>query len=282
MFKPAVRSKLKARMAIDGPTGSGKTYTALTAATAFANGGKIAVIDTERGSASLYSDIFKFDVAELDYYDPLTYVEAIKAAESSYYEVLMIDSLSHAWDGEGGALDQVDQNSARNRGNSYTAWRTVTPKHRKLVDSILRAKCHVITTMRSKMEYVMETDSNGKTSIRKVGLAPIQRAGMEYEFTWVLDMDYEHTAVVSKSRAALLADKVVNKPGVDFFEEFYEWLVIGKEPERTKEDLLAFGEDLGLTGQDIATALHEAGLEWNPSRWVLMTDTIAQFAEKAS
>jgi len=282
MFKPAVRSKLKARMAIDGPTGSGKTYTALTAATAFANGGKIAVIDTERGSASLYSDIFKFDVAELDYFDPLTYVEAIKAAEKAEYDVLVIDSLSHAWDGEGGALDQVDQNSARNRGNSYTAWRTVTPKHRKLVDSILRAKCHVITTMRSKMEYVMEADSSGKTSIRKVGLAPIQRAGMEYEFTWVLDIDYEHTAVVSKSRADLLADKVANKPGVDFFEEFYDWLVIGKEPERTKEDLLAFGEDLGLTGQDIATALKEAGVEWDPARWVLMTDTIAQFAEKVS
>ena len=103
-FRPAVRAKVKARMAIDGPSGSGKTYTALTAASAFSPAGRIAVIDTERGSASLYSDIFTFEVLELDYFDPINYVMAIQAAEDAGYEVIVIDSLSHAWEGEGGRL----------------------------------------------------------------------------------------------------------------------------------------------------------------------------------
>ena len=283
-FKPAVRTKLKARMAIDGPTGSGKTFTGLTAATAFAPTGKIAVIDTERGSASLYSDIFKFDVLELDYYDPLTYVEAIKSAEGYGYEVILIDSLSHAWEGEGGALDQVDQNAAKLRGNSYAAWRTVTPKHRKLVDTMLRSSAHVIATMRSKMEYVQEKDNDGKTQIRKIGLAPVQRSGMEYEFTWVIDIDTDHTAVVSKSRAADLADKVQNKPDVEWFKQFYDWLVKGVEPPRTKQELIDFATSIGLGMEDIPNALQAAGLEWNPDpgMWADLTNAVTVYSENGA
>jgi hypothetical protein len=280
-FQKAVKTKVKARMAIDGPTGAGKTYTALVAATAFANGGKIAVIDTERGSASLYADIFEFDVLELDYYDPLKYVEAIKLAEQAGYSVLVIDSLSHAWEGEGGALDQVDQNAAKMRGNSYAAWRTVTPKHRKLVDTILQVNMHVITTMRSKMEYSMEKDNQGKSAIRKVGLAPVQRSGIEYEFTWVVDMDYDHNAVVSKSRAADLADLIKNKPDTHWFSQFYGWLVEGKEPEKTKKDLIEFGASIGLEPKDIAEALKSSGIEWNPSpeAWPEITNAVTEYAE---
>lgn len=281
-FRKAVRTKLKARMTIDGPSGAGKTYTSLIAASVFAGlDGQIAVIDTERSSASLYADQFSFDVLELDHFDPLHYVEAIQAAQQSGYDVLIVDSLSHAWEGEGGALDQVDKNAARLKGNSFAAWRTVTPKHRKLVDTMLQSNMHIIATMRSKMEYMIEQDKQGKTQIQKVGLAPVQRSGIEYEFTWVIDMDTDHNAVVSKSRAATLADLVENKPGKTFFQQFYDWLVLGEEPPKTKQDLIEFGATIGLGPEDIAQALAEANLQFDPdpSYWAELTNAVAAFTE---
>ena len=224
-FQKATRKRAKARLAIDGPSGSGKTYTALVAATALAQDGKIAVIDTERGSASLYSDTFSFDVLELDTFSPKLYTEAIQAAEDAGYSVVIIDSLSHAWEGEGGAIDMVDAAAARSKsGNSYTAWRDVTPIHRRMVDAMLQSKCHVIATMRSKTEYAMETNANGKQIPRKIGMAPIQRQGMEYEFTVVADMDLENNMVITKTRFSPWAGVVQNKPNVSFFREFSEWL----------------------------------------------------------
>ncbi len=229
-FQKASKKKSKLRLAIDGPSGSGKTYTSLVAATAIANGGKIAVIDTERGSASLYSDKYDFDVLELTTFSPQLYIDAITAAERAGYSVIVIDSLSHAWEGEGGALEMVDQAAARVQGNSYVAWKNVTPLQRKLVDAMLQSPCHVIATMRSKMDYTQEKDERGKTVIRKVGLAPIQRQGMEYEFTIVGDMDIDHNLVVSKSRCEIVADAVVRKPDAKFFTKILDWLNSGAEP----------------------------------------------------
>lgn len=241
-FVKAEKKQAKLRLAIDGPSGSGKTYTALIAATALARGGKIAVIDTERGSASLYADQFEFDVAELNTFSPQNYIDAIDMAEKAGYAVVVIDSLSHAWEGEGGALDMVDAATARSQSkNSYFAWRDVTPLHRKLVDAMLQSKCHIIATMRSKTEYVIEeVERNGKkTQIpRKVGTAPIQRAGMEYEFTIVGDMDLDHRLVISKSRMASLADDVVVKPDAKWFGQIVDWLNSGapaSEPQRTPD-----------------------------------------------
>ena len=227
-FKKATKKQVKARIAIAGPSGSGKTYTGLVAATALAQGGQIAVIDTERGSASLYSDYFDFDVLELEPpFSPQVYKQAIKAAENAGYGVILIDSLSHAWEGEGGALDLADEATARQRTpNSYTAWREVTPLHREMVDAMLQSKAHIVATMRSKTEYAIE-NTNGKTNIRKVGMAPIQRAGMEYEFTVVGDMDVDNKIVISKSRFAPLQGKVQAKPDVNFFKPFVDWLNSG-------------------------------------------------------
>lgn len=244
--KKATKTQLKARLAIDGPSGSGKTYTALVAATALAGeSGRIVVIDTERGSAKLYADKFNFDVVELPVdhrgFSPVVYVEAIKAMEAAGYNVIVIDSLSHAWEGEGGALEQVDQAAAKIRGNSYAAWRSVTPMHNKLVDSQLQSSAHIVATMRSKMDYIQEEKGGSKT-IRKVGMAPIQRAGMEYEYTMVIDMDVDHKAIVSKSRCDKLADLVVTKPDVKFFQMFVDWLNDGVEapayvPEPAKPEV---------------------------------------------
>lgn len=253
MFKQATRKQAKARVAIDGPAGSGKTYTSLLAATVLANGGKIAVIDTERGSASLYADEFAFDVVELENFNPRNYINAIDAAEEAGYAVIVIDSLSHAWEGEGGILDMHDAATKRQKTeNSYTAWKDVTPVHREFVDRILQSKAHVIATMRSKMEYSQEKNGDGKTIIRKIGLAPVQRAGTEYEFTVVCDMDVDHSLAVSKSRCKPLADKVVSHPDAKFFGILNNWLNSGvEEKPMTREEAQAVVTPKGTRFSDL-------------------------------
>jgi hypothetical protein len=235
MFQKATKKQARLRMALIGPSGSGKTYTSLRIASRL--GKKIAVIDTEKGSASKYSDQFGFDVLELETFGPQRYIDAIKAAGDAGYEVLVIDSLSHAWNGKGGALELVDQATARSKsGNSYTAWRDVTPLHNDLIDAILRAKCHVIATMRVKTEYVIEKDEKtGKSTPRKVGLAPVQRDGMEYEFDVVGDMDNAQL-VITKTRCPAIAKAVVNEPGSEFADTLKAWLTDGVEaPEPMRE-----------------------------------------------
>lgn len=230
-FTKATKKRAKARIALDGPSGSGKTFSALIAATVLADGGRIAVIDTEHGSASLYSDRFDFDVLELNTFSPQNYINAIKAAERAGYSVIVIDSLSHAWEGEGGALEMVDSAAAKSQSkNTYFAWRDVTPLHRKFVDAMLQSPCHIVGTMRSKTEYIIETTNQGKQVPRKIGMAPIQRAGMEYEFTVVGDLDLDHRIVISKSRCDLLTDKVEVRPGEGFWRVFYDWLNSGEAP----------------------------------------------------
>jgi len=234
-FIQATKHQSKLRLAIIGPSGSGKTYSALGIATGLANGGKIAVVDTERGSASLYADQFKFDVLTLDTFSPLNYVEAIEEAEKAGYAVIVIDSLSHAWASKGGALEMVNQETARSQSkNSYTAWRNVTPIQDKMIDAIVGCKVHIICTMRSKMEYVIEKDEKGKTTVRKVGLQPIQREGLDYEFTLCGDMDQDHKLIISKSRCPAFADAVIDKPGKQFAEGLLAWLNDGA-PEKVEQ-----------------------------------------------
>jgi hypothetical protein len=232
MFKTASRNQSKLRMTIDGPAGSGKTYTALRFAHVLANGGKIAFIDTERGSASKYVGEapddgipWQFDVVNLTNFSPDRYTELIELAGKSGYSVLVIDSLSHAWEGVGGALEIKDKASAAGKNNDYTAWRKVTPLHNRMVDAILQSPCHIITTMRSRMDYVQDVNEFGKvTGIRKIGMAPIQRPGMEYEMDIVCDMDWSHIMTVSKSRCSAVADMKVEKPGPAFMTKVTEWL----------------------------------------------------------
>ena len=231
-FKKAQRSQRKARIGLIGPSGSGKTYTALTLAAGLAGpGGRIAVIDTENNSAALYADEFEFDVLNLDTFSPEVYVQAIRAAEAAGYDVLIIDSLSHAWVGKEGALEQVDKAARRYQGNTYAAWRDVTPMHNALVDAMVRCKCHLIVTMRAKTEYVVEKDEKGKSIPRKVGMAPIQRDGLEYEFDIVADMDIDNNLIVSKTRYKPLTGAVISKPKSDLGREILAWLESGAPME---------------------------------------------------
>lgn len=229
-FQKASRSQLKARVALEGPTGAGKTWTALEWATVLADGGTIAVVDTERGSASLYSDRFDFDVLTwAPPYDPGKLADLLKTAAGHGYAVVLIDSLSHFWEGEGGTLDMVDAAASRSGGNQFAGWKVGTPALRHLVDTMLGLDAHLIATMRSKMEYVLDENDRGKKVPRKVGMAPVMRAGVEYEFTLVGDLDLEHRLTITKSRCDLLADQVV-QPGraAEAAEQFMAWLGQGE------------------------------------------------------
>lgn len=240
-FQRAERKRAKARIAFCGPSGSGKTKSALLMAMGM--GGRIAVIDTERRSAELYSDLCEYDVAPIeDNFDPANYIKLLHEAEKEGYDIIIIDSLSHAWEGSGGILDKHDKASAADRsGNSFTAWRKITPQHNALVDAILQSPCHIIATMRTKTEYNMveETSANGRktTKPQKVGLKPIQREGLDYEFTTVFDVSIEgHVATASKDRTELFdgnPDKISAKHG----EMLMNWLNSGASvPQKNQEE----------------------------------------------
>lgn len=252
----AVKEKLKARVAIDGPTGSGKTWTALQWAMILAGIdpetgallNPVGLIDTENRSAAYYAPTpgvepkrlhpwdppyTFFHLPKRPPYDPMELAQMIEVAHAELGDdgVLVVDSLTHYWNGEGGTLDAVDKAAAKFGGNSYAGWKEGTPLQRHLLDTIIHAPFHVICTMRSKMDYLqVETEKGGRTrtEYRKVGMAPEQRSGVEYEFTIVADMDLDHRLVVSKSRCDVIADVVAEKGrSAEVAVAFKEWLGTG-------------------------------------------------------
>jgi hypothetical protein len=226
-IRKATRRKAKLRLALIGPSGSGKTMSALKLA--FGIGGKVGIIDTENGSADLYANLGDYDVITLEKpYTVSKYREAITAFEGAGYDTIIVDSLSHAWAGAGGLLDKQGQIANRPGTNSYAAWREVTPDHNALVEALLSSRCHIIVTMRVKTEYVLETNDRGKQVPRKVGLAPVQRDGVEYEFTVVMDIDIDHKAAASKDRTTLFdgwRDTITEGTG----RQLLQWLESGAD-----------------------------------------------------
>ena len=251
MFRKAEKQQAKLRLAITGPAGAGKTYGALLIAQGL--GGKIAMIDTENGSGDLYSDLFTYDIGTITApYDVRKYITAIQEAEQEGYNVLIIDSLSHAWNGEGGLLDWqgkiVDSGKTQ---NSFTAWRQITPWQNKLIGMLLNSSCHIIATMRSKMDYVMTKDENNKTVIRRVGLAPIQRDGIEYEFATVFDLNTNHLATVTKDRTSLF-DGQIFKISQETGKTLLNWLNKGQE-----EKFMTYAEALEHMPESTLTLTEE-------------------------
>lgn len=205
-FVKATKKKSKLRLALTGPSGSGKTWGALQIAKGL--GGKIACIDTEKGSASLYEHIVPFDVMELSApYTPERYIEAIKEADKAGYDVLIIDSTSHEWSGPGGCLEMIDDIArAKFRGNTWSAWSELTPRHRAFIDTILQSNMHIICTGRSKTETAQSDGANGKKQVIKLGMKTEQRDDFEYEFTLVLALNHDgHFAMASKDRTSLFS-----------------------------------------------------------------------------
>jgi hypothetical protein len=244
-MRKAQRRKAKARVGISGPAGSGKSYSSLLIAYGICGDWeKVCLVDTESGSGDLYANhskdgitIGEYNIIPIDPpYTPEKYMAAIRECEEAGMEVVIIDSLTHAWAGEGGLLDKKGQ-IEKKTGNGWTAWRDVTPIHNQLVESILHSKCHIISTLRAKMDYVQDKDSNGRTTIRKIGMNPIQRDGMEYEFTVFLDIDQDHHATTSKDRTSIL-DGLTFRPGIDTGRKLQAWLESGAEvpePQRQAE-----------------------------------------------
>ncbi len=225
VFSPATRKAVKLKIAIQGPSGSGKTLGALALAQGLASGGKIAVIDTENGSASLYADRYSFDTLDLrPPYTSARYLDAITAAAEAGYTVVVIDSLSHEWVGEGSILSRKEGDDARPGANSYTNWAKYTKEHEGFKAGILAAPIHVIATMRAKQDYILETNEKGKQQPRKIGLAPIQREGMEYEFTTVWEVQMTHRATTSKDRTGLFGDEPVDLLSPALPKRLLEWL----------------------------------------------------------
>ena len=292
MFRKAERRKAKLRLAITGPAGSGKTYGALSLAQGL--GGRIAMIDTENGSGDLYASMCDYDVETITApYAVQKYLSAIHEAENSGYDVLIIDSLSHAWNGEGGLLDLHSQIARTMKsGNTYAAWNQITPMHNKLIEAMLSSTCHIIATMRSKTDYAQFQNERGRTEIRKVGLAPVQRDGMDYEFTIVFDLGMDHTVTVSKDRTGMF-DRQIFTITQDTGRTLNEWLNSGAEVVPTAQDIRntinrlyhgymdLFGRDSGAAqAAMLAVTEGRASREWTQADMKNLAEDLALRLQK--
>ena len=199
-LRQSSRTQAKIKLALQGCSGSGKTMSSLLLAYGIINNwNKIAVIDTENSSADLYAHLGSYNVLSLNEYTPEKYIEAISVCEKAGMEVIIIDSISHCW-------DYLLDFHANLQGNSFTNWARVTPRQNAFIQKILSSPCHIVATMRSKQDYVLN-EKNGKYIPEKVGLKAIQRQDVDYEFTLVFDLDIKHNAIASKDRTGLFMGK---------------------------------------------------------------------------
>jgi hypothetical protein len=276
LFQKAVKSKSKLRLAVFGISGSGKTYTSLELATGM--GGKIAVLDTEHGSASKYADRFEFDVAEIK--KPFTlekYIKFIKNAEESGYNVLIIDSLSHGWKE---LLEEMDKlANAKFSGNTWGAWSEGTPKQNKFIEALLSFNGHIIATMRSKTEWTISVNDKGKTVPKRVGAAPVQGKDIEFEFDMLMEMTEEHLCRIIKDRTSKYQDEIMEKPNRKFGEQLIAWLNEGTDkPAKSFPQELEDSDKLGkafngeeITEDTMKEELKKIGLPLQTKKY--LTDT---------
>jgi hypothetical protein len=257
-LRKAERKRQFLRLALMSPTGGGKTFTALRMAHAIAKriDSRVAVIDTEEGSSELYAGaenpdggVFEFGVIDLARepakFTVENYIKAIRTCAEAGIKVLVVDSASHAWAGEGGVLAFVD---AKAGSNKFSGWRDATPLQQQFVRALLAYPGHVIVTMRVKTEWVLEKDDRGKQVPRRVGMQPVQRDGIEYEFTCVFDLEQETKRLtVGKTRCSALDGYSTTKAGAEVANALMDWLdsapdqqaegkALPTEPDGTKLD----------------------------------------------
>lgn len=262
-FKKAERKRVKLKIGISAPSGAGKTYSSLLIAKGLCGDwDKIAVIDTENGSAELYSDLGSYSTLTIaPPFTPTKCIEAIKIAETNHFDVLVIDGLSPFWTGEGGLLDMQDKAvKASKSGNSYMAWREITPEHNRLVDTILQCNMDVIVTLRAKSEYIITDDGNGKKTPRKIGMAPIFRDGLEYEFTTMFDMTQEHIATASKDRTSMF-DRQNFIPSEETGKLFNQWRLSGRQVQYITEEQKKILADYGTDFEKLAQYYKHVSIE---------------------
>lgn len=282
-FAPAAREAVKARFALTGPAGSGKTYTALAVGTALSD--SVAVIDTEHGRALDYADRFAFRHFAPTRFDPRELCNLLARAAEHHYGCVIVDSLSHYWMGVGGALEIVDST----RGGGMAGWKEFRPIEARMIDALLGYPGHVIATMRVKTSYVIEQDDRGKNVPRKVGLKPDQREGVDYEFGLIGEMDREHMMTVTKSTCPTLVDERIPKPGADVAGALLEWISGGVR----MPDALEYRDsavDPNTTTQDLRRMFNEvkgrrllgAMVVDNHGDEVLLGDLIRRIGEERS
>jgi hypothetical protein len=243
--RKAVKSQVKLKLGLSGPSNAGKTEGALAVATAFGSVAdptrkpRILVIDTENRSASLYADRYDFDTIPLAApYTPERYKKAMYQAIVGEYDWLIVDTISHEWEAEGGILRKKDKIDAANpNSNSFSNWNKVMPDHESFIEFIKQIPCHTICTMRSKQSYVLEANDKGKQKPRKLGMAPIQREGVDYEFSLVFDLEHpSHNATVSKNRTTLFTDgEPINLKDPVVAQAIRGWLEAGAPMEAQPE-----------------------------------------------
>ncbi len=294
VIRKATKARKKARVWLVGPSGSGKTLTGLILAASM--GGRTAVVDTEAGTSNMYEghellpDGFEFDVVEInDNYNPTVYAEAIKMLEKEGYENIVIDSLSHAWNGTGGVLETVTSATKKYGGNSHYAWADGTPLQNLLMAKIIQSPANIFATARSKQVYA-EHVNNGRTSYVKTGTKAIQRDETDYEFDVVMRLDIEHNATIEKSRIGMDGETIPT-PGAEFGErlktimsdgsaELGEVISEVKVYEKTKEGLVLFAkETYKMKPADVGIALANAKLTFSVDIWEKMTEAVAAGAE---
>lgn len=227
-LRKATRQKAKIRLGLSAVSGGGKTYSSILIAKGLAKGDltKVCLIDTENGSGDLYANLGDYNVYPLEApYSPERYIKAINECEEAGMEVIIIDSITHEWNGKGGILEIHGAMT----GNSFANWAVVTPMHEKFKEAILQSKCHIITTVRRKQDYDMVKDGN-KTVIQKVGLKEETREGFEYELTVNIELDQKHNATSSKDRTGLFSDQPPFVPSEETGKMILEWCENGSEP----------------------------------------------------
>ena len=219
-LRKATRQKAKIRLGLSAVSGGGKTYSALLIAYGLCGDwSKVALIDTENGSGDLYADLGPYNVLPLaPDFTPEKYIQAIKACEAAGMDVIIIDSITHEWDGKGGCLEILDK-----AGGRYQDWAKVTPRHQAFIDAIIGSSCHVITTVRRKQDHEMTKTQDGKVKVEKAGMKEVTREGFEYELTVNLEMDTRHNATASKDRTGLFIDRPAFVPTVDTGKLIRQW-----------------------------------------------------------
>jgi AAA domain len=233
-LQQAQRKQAKIKLGLQSPAGGGKTYSALLLAYGLINDwSKIAVIDTENHSADLYAHLGNYQVLALEQpFTPERYIEAIEICEKAGMAAVIIDSISHEWEGVGGILDV----HGAMIGNSFTNWSKVTPRHNAFVQKILQSSCHIIATIRSKQDYVL-SEKNGKMVPEKMGLKGVTREGMDYEFTLVFELDIKHQATATKDRTGLFMDKPSFLITTETGQRIANWCNAGKSLSDIKMDI---------------------------------------------
>jgi hypothetical protein len=242
LLRKASRKKAKIRLGLSAVAGGGKSYSALLIAYGLCGDWeKIAVIDSENSSADLYAHLGPYNVLPVTApYLPEKYIESIKACEAAGMEVIIVDSITHEWDGKGGCLEIVDAiTQGSTSKNSYVAWGRVTPRHQAFIDAMLSSKCHIITTVRRKQDYEMTKDANGKVKVEKAGLKEQTRDGWEYELTVNLQLDMMHQAVASKDRTGLFMGKPEFIPSIETGKMILEWCETGADPREEIDQAIA-------------------------------------------